>query len=291
VVAADLPAIYSASCPKLAGLTAADFSQIGWKDWEELVGNCHDISSGLDNTLQINSGISDSSIAYSSTFPTDPAQLLWKSKGDIPQTILRYTLLDKQAQGQRLFFLAGVAAGLAGAFLPLGVVPFVTLLIAPKRDDPPPPTRTNNAKKFRPQPPRSSSIRARAAASRSVKLWPGGRRPEDPERDLFGSHLQASPGDLPPSTRFAIYIADRRLNRARVVRNSRRADAPPPGEMLASGPTCARIWHSRLHAPAARCTPPHKTRQAPDCMCAGQGLVPLVWQVLGSNQRRLSRRF
>jgi hypothetical protein len=38
-------------------------------------------------------------------------------------------------------------------------------------------------------------------------------------------------------------------------------------------------------------TPPPQTMAAPDRVHAAQGLFPQVWQVMGSNHRRLSRRF
>jgi hypothetical protein len=63
--------------------------------------------------------------------------------------------------------------------------------------------------------------------------------------------------------------------------------------------TAARSWHTNGHTTSGR----HLPSAAPGCTCSNRndnsprprsrstGLFPCVWQVMGSNHRRLSRRF
>ena len=68
-------------------------------------------------------------------------------------------------------------------------------------------------------------------------------------------------------------------------------DARPAETRRASSHEYPTTSGRRLPTVASGCLRLPETATAPDRVRAVQGLFSLVWQVLGSNQRRLSRRF
>ena len=129
-VAASLPSIGNpASCPWLAGMTARQVLQLNAQTlWSKLTFQCN-TEKPIMNYAEIDEGGATVSVESASPEPTDPSQLLWQERSSIGNGIdgitLTYALLGKQAEDERLLFMAGAAVGISGAFLPLGLEPFV----------------------------------------------------------------------------------------------------------------------------------------------------------------------